>query len=168
MKATRNKMTVNGVDFLLLLDEPDDQQAYKDMLERAMAVYQGFDFGKKLEQVVVFRNRQDFTDFYASEYGFKDEYSEEGHAIHYPYGMKSISGELIRIHDSVALNEVDIYGSDVELSDFVSIEGKKEDRVYIGNGVHMQDLVRIKIGGKKKSIRITHQKLSGDLVLTGI
>lgn len=64
MKATKTKGTVNGVNFLLLLDEEPDRQAVDDMLERSMAVYQGFDFEKKLEQVIFFRNRQDFSDFY--------------------------------------------------------------------------------------------------------
>ena len=90
--TTSTKATVNGVDFRLLLEGKADVQAIADILERAMAVYKDFDFAKKLECVVFFRNRQDFTDFYASEYGLKDEYSDEGHAIHYPYGTKSIIG----------------------------------------------------------------------------
>lgn len=93
--TTTTRATVNGVDFRLLLEGEDDKQAYAEMLEQAMMAYQDFDFEKKLECVVLFRNRQDFSDFYAAEYGFKDEYSEEGQAIHYPYGNKSIIGVKI-------------------------------------------------------------------------
>lgn len=82
--------------------------------------------------------------------------------------QSSINGKLIRIEDTVKLKEVDVFGFDIHLSDFVSIEGKKEDRVYIGDEVHMQDLVRINIGEKRKPMRFIKVKLSGDMFLTGI
>lgn len=62
-----------------------------------MSVYQSFDFKKKVECVVFFHNRQDFTKFYAAEYGFKDEYSEEGQAVHYLMAKRASSGwELLK------------------------------------------------------------------------
>lgn len=81
--------------------------------------------------------------------------------------QSSISGKLIRIEDAVKLKEVDIYGFDIGLFDFVFIQGKKEDRVYIGEEVQMRDLVKIETADKKASMRFKQQKLSGDMLLTG-
>lgn len=79
-----------------------------------------------------------------------------------------ISGKYITIEKAVALNEVQVEGVGIELTDFVSIEGKKEDRVRIRDNVQMKDLVSIATAENKRSMSFEKQTLTGDVQLTGV
>ena len=78
-----------------------------------------------------------------------------------------LDANKIRIRDNAVVKEVDITGDDVLISDYVSLVGRKEERISILEKTTIQELVRIELGEGKKLGAIANTSLSGDLLITG-
>ncbi|MGK7377535.1 hypothetical protein ACSFXN_06805 [Planococcus sp. 1R117A] len=124
--------TANSIHYLALLEDTNSKD-FNQLIERAMSVYEDFNFADKIEIIIFFTERKYFTEYIKNEYGIEDEYSKEGRAIHYPHGLKSIIGvEAIKgLTEMLLTHEL---GHAIEhhklKSDITNYEGWKERRGY--------------------------------------
>lgn len=127
-----NQLT-NSVNYLALLEDTNDKDL-NQLIARSMSIYGDFNFADKIEIIVFFTERKYFTEYIRNEYGIEDDYTKEGRAIHYPYGLKSIIGvEAIKgLTEMLLTHEL---GHAIEhhklKSDLPNYESWKERRGYV-------------------------------------
>jgi hypothetical protein len=86
------------------LHEEKNEKELGDYINSSMSTFKEFNFEEKIETIVLFKNRDDFSSYIGNRYGIMDRYSLGGKAIHYPYGHKSIIGvEQVEGHENSLL-----------------------------------------------------------------
>lgn len=96
------KTTERGIRYISLIDEGADFNI-PVMVKKAKIAYKTFNFKDKIEILVFFSDRKDFSHTIFTEYGVIDDEFDGKKAIHHPFGVKSIIGIEISEENTVPL-----------------------------------------------------------------
>ncbi|MBT2582151.1 hypothetical protein [Planococcus sp. ISL-109] len=96
------KTTERGIRYISLIEE-DSEFNIQAMVKKAKTAYKPFNFKDKIELLVFYSERKDFSHTIFTEYGIIDDEFDGKKAIHHPFGVKSIIGIELSGDDPVPL-----------------------------------------------------------------
>lgn len=85
------KTTEQGIRYIELTEE-EPALDIPAMVKRAKTAYKPFNFKDKIELLIFYNERKDFSHTIFTEYGIMDNEFDGKKAVHHPFGVKSIIG----------------------------------------------------------------------------
>ncbi|WP_341961189.1 hypothetical protein NM897_15155 [Planococcus maritimus] len=85
------KTTEQGIRYIELT-EGEPAMDIPAMVKRAKTAYKPFNFKDKIELLIFYNDRKDFSHTIFTEYGIMDDEFDGKKAVHHPFGVKSIIG----------------------------------------------------------------------------
>ncbi|MGM0897969.1 MAG: hypothetical protein ACQEV0_08715 [Bacillota bacterium] len=94
--------TERGIRYINLIEEEPGIDI-PAMVKKAKTAYKPFNFKDKIELLVFYSERKDFSHAIFTEYGIIDDEFDGKKAVHHPFGVKSIIGIEVSGDDTVPL-----------------------------------------------------------------
>lgn len=96
------KTTERGIRYISLIEE-ESEFDIPAMVKKAKTAYKPFNFKDKIELLVFYKERKDFSHTIFTEYGIIDDEFDGKQVIHHPFGVKSIIGIELSDNDVVPM-----------------------------------------------------------------